>query len=363
MKILPVVTACIVLLTLYAFVMERDSLLALAGAVPAEAEVVPEDGLEALPVLSVVTQLSRERDVETAVVLRGRTEAMRRVEVRSETTSLVVSTPKPRGFQVSAGDILCELDPGTRRASLAEAQARLAEAEINFNTAERLSEGGFAAQTRVASADAARRGALAGVEAAQAELARLVIRAPFDGLLESPSAETGSLMAAGGLCATVIQMDPILLVGFAAEAQIDRISEGALAGARLSNGQEVMGRVSFLSRSADQATRTFRVEVTIDNADLTVREGMSADILIGASAVRGHLVPGSALTLDSDGRLGLRLVDAEQRTSFAPVTVLRDTPQGFWVQGLEPEAEIIVVGHEYVTDGVRVETHRRSSEP
>mgnify|MGYP002620417445 CR=1 FL=1 len=358
MRLVPLFTAMLVLVSLYMIVMERDALLAFAGAVPAVAEEVEE----AEPArLRVTVQRFNEREIESAVVLRGRSQAARQVEVRAETSGLVVSPPFPRGSTVSAGDILCELDPGTRRASLAEAEARLAEAEINYNTATRLSEGGFAAQTRVASADAARRSAMAGVEAARAELARLEIRAPFDGLLEADTAELGSLLSPGGLCGTVIRLDPMVLVGYAAESQIDRLALGAMAGARLSNGREVIGRVSFLARSADPATRTFRVEVTVPNPDLALREGMSADILVAASAEQGHLVPGSALTLDDEGRLGLRLIDADSRTFFAPVRVLRDSPQGFWVAGLPAEADVVVVGHEFVTDGVVVEAVRREA--
>lgn len=359
MRLVPLLTATLVLVSLYMIVMERDALLAFAGAVPAVAQ---DDSSEAeVAQLRVVVRRIEEREIESAVVLRGRTSAARQVEVRSETSGLVVSEPLARGSMVSEGDVLCELAPGTRQASLAEAEARLAEAEINFNAASQLSEGGFAAQTRVASSDAARRAALAGVEAAQAELARLTIRAPFDGQIENETAERGTLLSPGALCATVIRLDPIILVGYAAETQIDRLAPDALAGARLSSGEEVMGRVSFLARSADPATRTFRVEVTVPNADLRIREGMSADILIAASATRGHLVPGSALTLDNDGRLGLRLVNGENLTFFAPVTVLRDSPQGFWVSGLPEQADVIVVGQEYVTDGIIVDAVRREA--
>lgn len=359
MRLVPLFTAVLVLLSLYMIVMERDALLAFAGAVPAETEEVLE--AEQAP-LRVVVQRISERDIESAVVLRGRTGAARQVEVRAETSGLVMSPPIARGSTVETGEVLCELAPGTRAASLAEAEARLAEAEINYNAATRLSEGGFAAQTRVAAADAARRAALAGVEAAQAELGRLTIRAPFDGRLEADTAELGTLLSPGGLCATVIRLDPIMLVGYAAESQIDRLALGALAGARLSNDEEVMGRVSFLARSADPATRTFRVEVTVPNPEQTIREGMSADILISATATRGHLVPGSALTLDDQGRLGMRLVDADNRTFFAPVSILRDSPQGFWVSGLPDPADVVVVGQEYATDGIVVEVSRRGEE-
>ncbi len=218
------------------------------------------------------------------------------------------------------------------------------------------------AEAAVESARAGVEGARAGVEGARTELARLTIAAPFAGVLEVNSAETGSLMAQGGLCATVIRLDPMLVVGYAAEAQIDRLVEGAQAGARLSNGEQVLGRVTFLARASDPATRTFRVEVTVANPDLAIRDGMSADLLVAATATRGHLVPGSALTLDDEGRLGLRLVDATNHTLFQPVTVLRDAPQGFWVSGLPAVADVIVVGQEYVTDGIEVRVTRRGEE-
>lgn len=364
MRLTPLLTAIAVLVTLYMLVMERETLLAFAGATPSEGDVAESEssdvpGIADPAPLRVVVQEFAIRNIESAVILRGRTQLSRQVEVRAETTGQVVSDPLERGSRVAEGDVLCELAPGTRRAQLAEAEARLADAEINFHAADRLSEGGFAAQTRVASAQAAVRAAEAAVAAAQTELARLIIRAPFDGVLENETAERGSLLSAGGLCATVLRLDPMRVVGFAAEAQIDRLSEGAMAGARLSSGHEVTGRVTFLARSADPSTRTFRVEVTVPNPDLRIRDGMSADILVAAEATRGHLVPGSALTLDDAGRLGLRVLEQDDRVGFAPVTVLRDSQQGFWVSGLPDTVEVIVVGHEFVREGVSVEPVRR----
>ncbi|MBN8290507.1 efflux RND transporter periplasmic adaptor subunit [Rhodobacter sp. NTK016B] len=384
MRVVPIITAMLVLVVLYLFVMERDTLLSWVGVEAAEttgegtaaaATIAPATEEEAQP-FRVVVERFEERDLESAIVLRGRTEASRSVEVRAQTNGLVLSDPRPRGSLVEAGEVLCELDPGTRAAALSEAQARLAgaqatlaEAEINRETATRLAEGGFRAQNSTATADAAVEGARAsveaaqaGVEVAQAELDRLTISAPFGGVLETDSAETGSLMQNGGLCATIYRLDPILLVGFAAETQINRLTMGAPAGAELSNGQRVQGQVTFLARAADPATRTFRVEVTVPNPDLELRDGMSATLLVGADATRGHLVPGSALTIDDEGVLGLRLVDETNHTFFQPVTVLRDAPQGFWVTGLPETADVIVVGQEYVTDGIEVRVSRRGDD-
>jgi multidrug efflux system membrane fusion protein len=155
----------------------------------------------------------------------------------------------------------------------------------------------------------------------------------------------------------VIQLDPIKLVGFVPEAQIDRIVIGAPAGARLATGQQVQGMVTFLSRSADPQTRTFRVEITIANADLAIRDGQTADILISAPGQLAHLLPASSLTLNDQGLLGIRLVDDTSTARFAPVTFLRDTVNGVVVSGLPDLADVIVVGQEFVTDGVPVDPH------
>ncbi|MBC7181603.1 MAG: efflux RND transporter periplasmic adaptor subunit, partial [Roseovarius sp.] len=124
---------------------------------------------------------------------------------------------------------------------------------------------------------------------------------------------------------------------------------------RMASGRMVEGRVTFVARSADDVTRTFRVEVTVPNPDLSLRDGETAEILIGAAGKRAHLLPQSALTLDDEGTLGLRIVGPESRAQFVPVELLRDTPSGVWITGLPDSADVIVIGQDYVTDGVPVD--------
>lgn len=107
----------------------------------------------------------------------------------------------------------------------------------------------------------------------------------------------------------------------------------ARAGARLASGQELVGQVTFISRSADDTTRTFRVEVEVPNADLAIRDGQTAEIIIAAEGTPAHLLPGSALTLNDAGDIGIRAVGEDNRAQFLPVGVLRDTVDGIWVTG------------------------------
>ena len=227
---------------------------------------------------------------------------------------------------------------------MANAEAALSSAKATLS----------AAKSGLESAGAGIRAAEATVDRAQDDLGKLDISAPFSGLLESDSAELGSLLQAGDPCATVIQLDPIKLVGFVPETQLGLIEVGANAGAQLASGEDLRGNVTFLARSADETTRTFRVEVTVPNPDWSLRDGQTAEIVITGGGMRAHLLPASSLTLDDRGVLGVRIIDAERRAQFAAVTVIRDTVNGVWVSGLPEAADVILIGQEYVTDGVPV---------
>ena len=161
-------------------------------------------------------------------------------------------------------------------------------------------------------------------------------------------------MQPGTPCANIILLNEIKLGVFVPEADVAKVNVGAVAGARLTSGEEVQGRVTFLSRSADELTRTFRVEVTVQNDDLAISDGQTAEILIASEGRRAHLVAQSSLTLDDDGVLGVRTVAEGNIAQFMPVTLLRDTAEGVWVTDLPETVDIITVGQEFVVDGVQV---------
>lgn len=351
MRIVQLLTSLIVSGLLYLVVFEREQLLAFAGTSPSDDSTTEAEDSTVRKV-GVVAQTMEAQEIDSAVILRGQTEAARKVELRSESTGQVISSPLRKGKFVVKDTVMCELDPGTLEATLAEAQASLAEAEaarpeaqarvveakavlreaeINARAASSLSKNGFASETQVANAEAAIESARASIEAASGGLAsaearilsakasiasvekeidRLTIEAPFDGIIEDDTAELGSLMQPGSLCGTIIRLDPIKVVGFVPETEVNRINLGAKAGARLTTGQQVVGTVTFLSRSADEITRTFRVEIDVPNADLDIREGQTAEVAVSAPGEMAHLLPQSSLTLNDEGDLGVRVVDS-----------------------------------------------------
>jgi multidrug efflux system membrane fusion protein len=157
----------------------------------------------------------------------------------------------------------------------------------------------------------------------------------------------------------MIELNPLLIVGDMPETEAGRIHLGATATAKLVSGEIVTGRVRFVARDADPATRTYRIEVTAPNPSGRVRSGLSAEVSVNAGVGPAHLLPVTALVLDATGRQGVRYVVDGDKVAFAAVTVLDETPQGVWVSGLHGPMRIVTVGQSYVSEGQRVRVASR----
>jgi len=130
---------------------------------------------------------------------------------------------------------------------------------------------------------------------------------------------------------------------------------GESATAALVTGQEVKGVIRYLAPVADEATRTFTVELEVPNPDGRLPAGVTAEMRIQGGEVLAYRVAPSLLTLDAGGELGIKTVDARNQVQFHRVKLARSEANGVWVTGLPESANIIVVGQGYVSAGQAVQ--------
>ena len=290
----------------------------------------------------------------SSVVIQGRTESNRSVLIASETNGIVENIFVDKGDQVIKGQIICKLSIDSRMAKLDEAEALMRQKKLEWEASKVLVEKGYRSQTKAAGSKAAFDASKALVVQMEKELDNINIRAPFDGFFNNNISEVGDFLSIGMPCGQVIDYNPILVTGQISEQEIRKVKTGVKSQAILSTGERVSGLVSYISKTADKKTRTFRVEVRIENPDFKIKDGITTELFIPTQKVIAHLIPPSSLTLDSEGRIGIRHINKDNNVLFSSVEIIGDEGQLVWVTGLSEKVIIITVGQEFVVEGQKV---------
>ncbi len=244
--------------------------------------------------------------INQEIVVTGRTEPAREVTIRAEIDARVMAIEAERGTLVKSGDIIARLDLRDRRAQLRQAQAQVKQRELQYRAAQRLFADKYQSETQIAEAQANLENARARLEQIETEIANATLRAPFDGILEERPVEKGDYVSIGDTVARILEQDPLVISGDIAQQDVYRVKIGAPGTAKLVTGQEVAGRIRYISAQADEATRTFRVELEVPNPDNTLVAGVTSEIHLPIEQLTAHYLPMGVLSLDDAGQVGVK---------------------------------------------------------
>ena len=189
------------------------------------------------------------------------------------------------------------------------------------------------------------------------ELNRTEVKAPFSGYIEQ-IVKPGNFLERGQVCATIIQLDPISFIAGVPEYDINKVRVDQNVFVELVTGQQIIGKLTFVSKSASPDTRTFSVESQISNSNGSIKDGLTAEISIEIDKVKAHKISPSILLLNDEGKLGIRYVKNNKFAQFIEVTILEDSEEGLWVTDIPEEIEIIIQGQGFVEDDQEVITNR-----
>ncbi len=286
-----------------------------------------------------------------AIRISGLTEADKRAVLATRVGGVIAELPVRQGDHVKTGDLVLMLDAEEKVSAVDNARQVHAQRQAELEAAERLAKSGNLAKLQLDTARSALATAKSQLDAAEAELARNEVKAPFDGVIDRVAVELGSAIMQGGEVATILSLDPVVARGEVSERDLRYLKTGDKAKVRLVSGETVEGSVRYISRDASAATRTFRVEVAIPNADGAIPAGMTAEIALQAEPTDAVVLPRSVVTLGEKGDLGIRAVDKDDKVVFYPIDLVDDTPNGLVLGGLPADARVIVAGQQLVADG------------
>ncbi len=306
-------------------------------------------------VTRVQVRTFRAEPVTREVVLHGQTEARRRVLLKAESAGQVVELPVARGSRVRGGVVIARLAADEREERLAQALALVRQRELEYDATRSLKSQNLNAERQVAEALALLEAARTELKSAHLHLARAEIRAPFDGVLYGRAVEIGDFVGVGDPVATVVELNPLLATGDVAEQEVTELRLGMPGRARLVDGRELHGTLSYIAPAAAVTTRTFAVEMETANPGGAIPAGMTAELRIPLEEVDAHRLSAALLSLDDTGRIGVKWVDGAGVVQFEPVRIIRSEGEALWVDGLPSEARLITAGQGFVRAGDRVE--------
>lgn len=285
------------------------------------------------------------------IVVNGKTAPARHVVLAAETDGRIVFIGAKRGASVDRGIVIVRLDERDRHARLAQAEATVKQREVEYQGRQKLMSESYVSEAQLQEAIAQLEAAKTELTRARLDLEYMNIRAPFDGALQARNVEEGDFVSRGDPVARFVDNRTIIVSANVSEFDARFVETGQTAQARLATGETVRGEIRYVAPVADEATRTFEVELEIDNSDGELRAGGTAELRIPAQRVLAHRVSPSLLTLDDAGNVGLKIINDNGEVEFVVADVALSTNDGIWVAGLPDTATIITVGHGFVAPG------------
>ena len=259
---------------------------------------------------SIIKVVSKEVPDEVHAV--GILQAYQEVEISSEVSGKIKKIHCDVGDEVLQGEVLAETDDESReislqikRSLLRKAEASKAKAQKDSKKSKRLFKEGVISDSDADNtlleqqfADAELSLARSEVRAAEKELRDTKIKAPFNGKIALKNVELGKLVTPGQNIFTLVDIRKIKIVVHVSELDIAKIETNNTATIVLESlgGEIFQGRVTTIGLKADESTRSFPVEIIVDNPQEKIFPGMVASIsILSAKPKKLILIPSDAV--------------------------------------------------------------------
>jgi multidrug efflux system membrane fusion protein len=287
--------------------------------------------------------------------LSGTSKASRTINLLSEVTGQIYKVEKQKGSIVNTGDTVATIQMDDRSQQLKEAVAGYNLAKEQLEITKKLTEKEFRSDVDLKSQQVQFEAAASKLAKVEKEIANTKIKAPSKGVLANLPLDEGSFISPGTLVATLANLDPILIQAYVSEKDYASIQKEKKAEIEFIDGQKTTGVVSFISSLADSKTHMFAIEISIENPDFKIPEGITARIHIPTAFKKIHKVNPSVLAVNDQGSMVIKTLNNDNIVEEYVVDIIQSEKDQLLVSGLPDELTIITYGGNFVTVGDKAE--------
>ncbi|MDE5999197.1 MAG: efflux RND transporter periplasmic adaptor subunit [Bacteroidaceae bacterium] len=254
------------------------------------------------------------------------------------------------GDRVRKGQVLVQLDASNLR----QLKLQLENQKVEFKRTEQLYQVGGASKAEYDNAKLQ-------LDVYSTQLKQLTentqLVSPISGIVTARNYDDGD-MYAGNPVLTIEQMNPVKVIVNISEVYYKQVSKGMPVDIQLDayEGETFSGKVTIVYPTLDEATHTFPVEVTIDNASQKVRPGMFARATVNFGTKSHVLVPDEALVKQIGAGDRYVYVYKDGKVSYNKVNLGKHIGNYYEIlSGVNPGDDVVVAGQSRLANGREVE--------
>ena len=301
------------------------------------------------PVVSV--EQVHVREVPQIATYTSTVQAYVKNNIAPQMTGRITKINAEIGDFVKKGQILAEID----KAQLLQAQLQLQNKEVELQRLKSLYEAGGLSKSDLDAIELAYNVAKTQVDNL---MENTILRSPIDGVVTARNYDAGDLYGMSAPIYTVEQIVPVKLLVGISESDYTKVKKGDAIEitADAIPGKVFYGKVEKIYPTIDPATRTFTVEVVVDNKYKTLRPGMFARVVVNFGSNNNVVVPDVAVVKQQgSGERFVYVLNEDGTVTYQKVVLGRRMGAEYEVlEGLKDGARIVTGGQIRLKDGVKV---------
>lgn len=183
------------------------------------------------------------------------------------------------------------------------------------------------------------------------------LSSPINGVVTARNYDNGDMYMGGEPILVVEQIAPVKLLINVSESHYTKVKKGTPAVVKLDvyGEEEFKGRVSLVYPTINPETRTFQVEISLDNRGGRVRPGMFARVTMNFGEKMNVVVPDMAIVKQPGSGDRYVYVYENGKVSYNKVQLGRRLDSEYeLISGVPDKAQVVIAGQTRLHDGIEV---------
>lgn len=307
--------------------------------------------------LPVEISVAKNGAISSWIITTATLEPDRQVTILSETTGVVDKLNVEEGAQVSEGQVLAVLSDEQKQVALQKAAIQVQNAKQELNRKQTSYDQKIISQSDYDKAKYDMDLAVSMQKDAQVQVDRLVIRAPFSGVVTERFIQKGQNISISTQLFTLLDRDPLKARIYLPEKEVFELTKNQSVQLSLNAQKNITfeGNVDQINPAVDTKTGTVKVTVRVEKAPSAVRPGSFVDVrLITQKHENALLIPKKAL-VEEAGEQYVYLISKNVAAKRTVTIGFTDDENAEVLSGIKSGESVVVAGQGSLRDGVKAE--------